>query len=86
MNALTLHAMDDSLALALRKHAADLGTSINQAAKALLAGALGLTSEGKRTPPSFIRFAGGLSRKDAANLRSFVDEASFSKVDKSDWS
>ena len=37
------------------------------------------------TPPSFIRFAGGLSRKDAANLRTFVDGASFSKVDKADW-
>ena len=85
MNALTLHAMDDSLALALRKHAAELGTSINQAAKTLLAGALGLTSAGKRTPPSFIRFAGGLSHKEAAKMRSFVEDATFSRVDKADW-
>ena len=85
MNALTLHAMDDSLALALRKHAAELGTSINQAAKALLAGALGLLSSSKRTAPSFIRFAGGLSHKDAAKMRSFVEDATFSRVDKADW-
>ena len=85
MNALTLHAMDDGLALALRKHAAELGTSINQAAKALLAGALGLSSSSKRPAPGFIRFAGGLSHKDAAKMRSFVEDASFSKVDKADW-
>ena len=71
MNALTLHAMDDSLAFALRKHAAELGTSINQAAKALLAGALGLSSSSKRP--------------EAAKMRSFVEDASFSRVDKADW-
>lgn len=85
MNALTLHAMDDNLAFALRRHAAELGTSINQAAKALLAGALGLTAADKRTPPGFLKFAGGLSRREASGLRAFVDDAAFSKVDEADW-
>ena len=31
MNALTLHAMDESLVLALRKYAAEFGTSLNYA-------------------------------------------------------
>ena len=35
MSALTLHSMDDNLVLALHRHAAELGTSLNQAAKAL---------------------------------------------------
>jgi hypothetical protein len=35
----------DNLAFALRRHADELGTSLNQADKALLAGALGLTTE-----------------------------------------
>ena len=85
MNALTLHAMDDSLAFALRKYAAELGVSINQAAKSLLAGALGLTAKRKRTAPGFLKYAGGLSHGEAAELRAFVDDAAFSRIDKSDW-
>ena len=85
MNALTLHAMDDSLAFALRKYAAELGVSINQAAKSLLAGALGLTATRKNTAPGFLKYAGGLSHDEADKLRAFVDGAAFSKIDKSDW-
>jgi len=33
----------------------------------------------------FMRFAGGLTSEDAAELRSFVDAASFSKIDEADW-
>ncbi len=44
LNALTLHAMDNSIVLAPRKHAAKLGASLNQATKALFASALGLAS------------------------------------------
>ena len=51
MSALTLHAIDDNLAFALRRHADELGTSLNQAAKALLAGALGLTTENAAPAP-----------------------------------
>ena len=32
-----------------------------------------------------MRFAGGFTSEDAAELRSFVDAASFSKVDEADW-
>ena len=85
MNALTLHAMDDSLAFALRKYATELGVSINQAAKSLLAGALGLTAKRKRTAPGFLKYAGGMSHGEAAELRAFVDGAAFSRIDKSDW-
>ena len=85
MNALTLHAMDDSLVLALRNHATELGTSLNQAAKALLAGALGLTLDGGRKTPGFMKFAGRISSGEADRLRSFVDNADFSKVSPEDW-
>ena len=77
--------MDDSLAFALRKYAAELGVSINQAAKSLLAGALGLTAKRKRTAPGFLKYAGGMSHGEAAELRAFVDGAAFSRIDKSDW-
>ena len=85
MSALTLHAMDDSLAFALRTHAAELGVSINQAAKSLLASALGLTAKRKKASPGFLKYAGGLSHDEASELRAFVDGAAFSRIDKSDW-
>ena len=85
MSALTLHAMDDRLVIALRRYASELGTSLNQAAKTLIARALGVSSSRERRPPGFMRFAGGFTSEDAAELRSFVEAASFSKVDESDW-
>lgn len=85
MSALTLHAMDDRLVNALRRYASELGTSLNQAAKTLIASALGVSPSRERRAPGFMRFAGGFTSEDAAELRSFVDAASFSKVDESDW-
>ena len=85
MNALTLHAMDDQLVIALRRYATELGTSLNQAAKTLIASALGLASSRERRAPGFMRFAGGFTSEDAAELRSFVDAASFSQIDEADW-
>jgi len=85
MSAITLHAMDDDLASALRQRAAELGTSLNQAAKTLLASALGLGSAVKRERSGFLRFAGSISPKDAGKLRAFVDGADFSKVSEGDW-
>ena len=57
MSALTLHAMDDRLVIALRRYASELGTSLNQAAKTLIASALGVSSSRERRPPGFMRFA-----------------------------
>ena len=85
MSALTLHAMDDSLVLALRRYAAELGTSLNQATKALLASALGLTAADARKAPGFMKFAGKMSSKDADKMKTFIDEADFSKVSAEDW-
>ena len=85
MGALTLHSMDDNLVLALHRHAAELGTSLNQAAKTLLSSALGLVATGERKPPGFMKFAGTISSKDAESMMSFVDEADFSKVSAEDW-
>ena len=76
MSALTLHTIDDNLAFALRRHADELGTSLNQAAKALLAGALGLTTGKSRPRPGFMKFAGSISRKDARNYENFVTKFS----------
>ena len=85
MTALTLHAMDDDLSDALRRRAAEMGESLNQTAKGLLARALGLSGRQERPAPGFMRFAGRLSSRDAAELRTFVDGADFSKVDPEDW-
>ena len=85
MTAITLHAMDDDLATALRRHAAEAGESLNQAAKRLLARALGLDGVSRRPEPGFMRFAGSLPARDAKRLKSFVDDADFSKVDPRDW-
>lgn len=85
MTAITLHAMDDDLASALRRHAAEAGESLNQAAKRLLARALGLSGASRRPEPGFMRFAGTLPARDAKAMRRFVDDAAFSKVDEDDW-
>ena len=85
MSALTLHSMDDNLVLALHRHAAELGTSLNQAAKALLSNALGLIATDERKSPGFMKFAGKISSKDAESMMSFVDEADFSKVSAGEW-
>ena len=85
MSALTLHTIDDNLAFALRRYADDLGTSLNKAAKALLSGALGLTTADCRPRPGFLKFAGSISHKDAKSMMAFVNEAEFSKVSAEDW-
>ena len=85
MGALTLHSMDDNLVMALHRHAAELGTSLNQAAKSLLSSALGLVATDERKAPGFMKFAGTISSKDAESMRFFVDEADFSKVSAEEW-
>ena len=85
MSALTLHAMDEGLVLALRSYAAEIGTSLNLAAKSLLANALGVSSSGRRKLPGFMKFSGRFSAKEAESMRAFVNEADFSKVDEADW-
>lgn len=85
MTALTLHAMDVELADALRRRASELGESLNQTAKELLSTALGLSGERNRPEPGFLRFAGRLSGEDAEEMRRFVSDADFSKVDSGDW-
>lgn len=85
MSALTLHTIDDNLASALRRHADELGTSLNQAAKALLADALGLTTPERKPLPGFMKFAGSIPSKEAKAMMSFVNNADFSKVSAEDW-
>ena len=85
MSALTLHTIDDKLAFALRRHASEIGTSLNHAAKELLAKALGLTAAERRAEPGFMKFAGSIPPKDAKAMMSFVNDAEFSKVSEEDW-
>ena len=85
MNALTLHAMDVELVDALRRRASELGESLNQTAKTLLAMSLGLSGAREKPAPGFMRFAGRLSAKDATEMRRFVENADFSKVNPEDW-
>ena len=85
MTALTLHAIDDDLSRALHRRAAETGESLNRTVKELLAAALGLSSSASRPEPDFMRFAGSLSAKDAEEMRTFLREADFSKVDTGEW-
>ena len=85
MTSLTLHAMDDELFRALRRRAEEGGMSLNQAAKQLLASALGVLGVHRRAEPGFLKFAGSLSAEEADELRAHVDAADFSKVDEDDW-
>lgn len=86
MTSLTLHAMPDALAEALRTRAAETGASLNQTAKDLLARALGIDSAAARPAPGFMRFAGRLDPSEAARLRAAVAAADFSRVNPADWS
>lgn len=83
MTTFTIHA-EDALAEALRGAARDAGTSINFFVKKTMRTALGLV-KARRTAPSFMRFAGRLSRSDADAMREFVDHADFSRVDEGAW-
>lgn len=85
MNALTLHAMDIELAEALKRKASERGESLNHTAKYLLAMSLGLAGKRNRPAPGFMRFAGRLSSRDAADMKRFVEDADFSKIDPEDW-
>ena len=85
MSDLTLHAMDETLAAALRRRAEETGASLNQAAKRLLAAALGVSADRERPAPGFMRFAGRLSAQDAAEMRAALRAADFSRVDERDW-
>lgn len=85
MNALTLHALDAELADALRQRASEVGESLNQTAKGLLSMALGLAGRREKPAPGFMRFAGRLSASDASEMRRFVENADFSKVNPEDW-
>ncbi len=85
MSDLTLHAMDETLAAALRRRAEETGASLNQAAKSLLAASLGVSADRERPAPGFMRFAGRLSAQDAAEMRATLRAANFSRVDERDW-
>lgn len=80
MGDLTLHAVDETLTAALRRHAEETGTSPEQAAKELLALALGVAEGGTRAAPGFMRFAGRLSAKAAAKMRAAVEAADVSRA------
>lgn len=85
MTALTLHAIDDELSDALHRHASENGKSLNQAAKELLARALGLEGADQRPDPGFMRFAGRMSASEARKLGEAVERADFSRIDPEDW-
>lgn len=73
--AITLHNIDDDLYAALRENAERTGVSLNRAAKALLAGALGLVRRKKPDHTAdFAALAGSISAEDAAALRRAVAE------------
>ena len=82
--ALTLHDIPDDLYAALRADADRVGTSMNKAAKALLASALGLL---KAKRPNYVAdfraLAGSISDDEADELREAVAECR--TIDWKDW-
>lgn len=71
--AITLHDIDDDLHAALRENAARVGTSLNRAAKALPASAVGLVHHKKPDHVAeFAALAGAFTAEDAAALRCAV--------------
>ncbi len=82
--ALTLHDIPDDLYAALRADADRVGTSMNKAAKAILASALGLL---KAQRPNYVddfrALAGSISDDEADELREAVAECR--TIDWKDW-
>ena len=82
--ALTLHDIPDDLYEALRADADRVGTSMNKAAKALLASALGLLKPKRPNHVSdFLALAGAISDEEAAQMREAVAECR--TIDWKDW-
>ncbi|MFZ4394941.1 MAG: hypothetical protein ACOYOU_04860 [Kiritimatiellia bacterium] len=84
MNTLTLHALDEALAKQLKAHARAEHKSLNQAAKELLAAALGLAPA--RRPnrrEEFAPLCGCWTEKEARRFDE--DVACFSEIDKDLW-
>ena len=82
--ALTLHDIPDDVYAALRADAERIGTSMNKAAKTLLASALGLLKPARPNyEDSFRALAGAISDEEAAEMRQAVAECR--TVDWKDW-
>ncbi|MBQ6247516.1 MAG: hypothetical protein IJK04_11660 [Kiritimatiellae bacterium] len=82
--ALTLHDIPDDLYAALRADAEHVGTSMNKAAKALLASALGLLKPARPNyADAFRALAGAISDEEAAEMREAVAECR--TIDRKDW-
>ena len=84
MTAITLHAIDDTLARRLQTTARREGKSLNQMAKELLASALGVAPARKpRVRNDLGRFCGVLSDADAKAIR--ANRADFERIDEEMW-
>ncbi len=82
--ALTLHDIPDDLYAALRADADRVGTSMNKAAKAILASALGLLkAKQPNYEDDFRALAGSISDDEADELREAVAECR--TIDWKDW-
>ena len=82
MSVITIHA-EDYLVDAVKDYAAQLGVSMNKAAKRLLLTSLGLSAEKPRTQPGFLACAGRLADVDCSNL--IKTQKDFSRIDPGDW-
>ncbi len=82
--ALTLHDIPDDLYEALRSDADRVGTSMNKAAKTLLASALGLLKPARPNyADAFRSLAGAISDEEAAEMHEAVAECR--TIDSKDW-
>ena len=82
MSVITIHA-EDFLVDAVKDYAAQLGISMNKAAKRLLLSSLGMTAERPRAQPSFLACAGSLKDVDCSDL--IETQKVFSQIDSEDW-
>jgi plasmid stability protein len=84
MTSITIHNLDDALAALLRAKARADGTSLNQAIKRLLEGALGARPSTTKHRKEFAKFCGVWSKAQAAEFDKAV-VADLEKADAGDW-
>jgi hypothetical protein len=83
MTSITIHNLDDSLAVLLRAKARADGTSLNATIKRLLESALGVRPSAAKHRKDFEKFCGMWSKAQAAEFDKAVADSE--KVDPADW-
>lgn len=83
MKSITIHGIEDELAVRLEKEARGAGLSFNKLIKKILARALGLSKTSPDRRGDFVGFCGAWSRKESSEFKAVLRE--FERADPEDW-